>query len=460
MSKKKGIFMEVTSDILEDLFKIYLSSIDSYNAKILQTINEKYTIIDKNMLAVYLYMKILEDNKDKNKKAIEVLSNYMLKQLIYSETGNLSLEISDKSKVPYYTELLDRLILEKFEYKNRILKELKYNYKMIPHNEYSDLLIFCEDIAEYSILNKLYITGNREAEKNLTEKKNKILSLEFENEEENSIGNVSSNVNGTKKQKEKFKQKEIYTKDKKEIVNLIRDGKFENSVYGNLVSIALKLRDVYRYSTIIVTIPENVLFHQYTIAVTSLILAEYLNEKLGESIDIGAIIEKSLFHDFCEFKGNEIVTQFKNYNADTIKMFAEIEAEDENELKELLGINLYLIITNAKMGAEGYVLDMLDKMLGIMKLCIEIGYMNNLTCIRVYSIYQERFKRFLRVYKMDELKNKDFYIDLIRESYIYVKNFMIETNVEYFLKYFTEEELKEYRKEIKDLKENKELFLK
>jgi hypothetical protein len=61
---------------------------------------------------------------------------------------------------------------------------------------------------------------------------------------------------------------------------------------------------------------------------------------------------------------------------------------------------------------------------------------------------------------MDELKNKDFYIDLIRESYIYVKNFMIETNVEYFLKYFTEEELKEYRKEIKDLKENKELFLK
>jgi hypothetical protein len=182
---------------------------------------------------------------------------------------------------------------------------------MIPHNEYSDLLIFCEDIAEYSILNKLYITGNREAEKNLTEKKNKILSLEFENEEENSIGNVSSNVNGTKKQKEKFKQKEIYTKDKKEIVNLIRDGKFENSVYGNLVSIALKLRDVYRYSTIIVTIPENVLFHQYTIAVTSLILAEYLNEKLGESIDIGAIIEKSLFHDFCEFKGNEIVTQFK-----------------------------------------------------------------------------------------------------------------------------------------------------
>jgi hypothetical protein len=37
---------------------------------------------------------------------------------------------------------------------------------------------------------------------------------------------------------------------------------------------------------------------------------------------------------------------------------------------------------------------------------------------------------------------------------------MVEFNLEYFLKYFTEEELNEYRKEIKDLKENKELFLK
>ena len=35
------------NDIIEDLFKIYLSSIDSYNAKIYQVVNDKYTIIDK-----------------------------------------------------------------------------------------------------------------------------------------------------------------------------------------------------------------------------------------------------------------------------------------------------------------------------------------------------------------------------------------------------------------------------
>lgn len=64
--------------ILDDLFKIYLSSIDSYNSKILQTINEKYTIIDKSTLAVYLYVKILEDRNEKEKLAIDTLTNYLV----------------------------------------------------------------------------------------------------------------------------------------------------------------------------------------------------------------------------------------------------------------------------------------------------------------------------------------------------------------------------------------------
>ena len=93
--------------ILDDLFKIYLSSIDSYNSKILQTINEKYTIVDQAMLAVYLYIKILEDRGEKDSIAIETLSNYLLKQIIYGETGNLALEITDKSKLDFYHKVID-----------------------------------------------------------------------------------------------------------------------------------------------------------------------------------------------------------------------------------------------------------------------------------------------------------------------------------------------------------------
>ena len=43
-------------EIIEDLFKIYNSLIDSNNVIIYQTINQKYTSIDKSMLTAYLYI--------------------------------------------------------------------------------------------------------------------------------------------------------------------------------------------------------------------------------------------------------------------------------------------------------------------------------------------------------------------------------------------------------------------
>ena len=144
-------------DIIEDLFKIYLANIDSYNSKIHQTINDKYTIIDKAMIVTYLFVKIIEDRNEKNQEVTEVLSNYLLKQSIYSETGNLEFEIADKSKIKLYCDILNKLILEKFEYKNRLMKKLKYNYKDIELNKYSELLVFLEDIAEFTIFQKMIL---------------------------------------------------------------------------------------------------------------------------------------------------------------------------------------------------------------------------------------------------------------------------------------------------------------
>jgi len=107
-------------EYIEDLLKIYNSSIDSYNSKIMQTLNGKYTIIDKAMLASYLYIKILTKLKIEEKISKEVLKNYLLKQIIYGETGNLSLEISDKSIEKTCKEVIEKLIIDKFESKNKI----------------------------------------------------------------------------------------------------------------------------------------------------------------------------------------------------------------------------------------------------------------------------------------------------------------------------------------------------
>lgn len=425
------------NDIIEDLFKIYMSCIDSYNSKIHQTINNKYTIIDKSMIAIYLFIKIIEDRKESNEEVTEVLSNYLLKQVIYSETGNLAFEISDKSKIDVYNEILDKLIIEKFEYKNRIMKKLKYSYKNIKLNKYSELLMFLEDIAEFVIIEKITLNEDKE-DIFLNKIKNKIIN-----------------------QLKALKINDYFYKEKKTIIDLIIDDKFSQSEYGNLINVALNLKDVYRYSHVTIQIPENVLFHQFTITVASLILAQYCNKEFKENIDIYTIISKSLFHDFSEYKGTEIITAFKNYNDITKKMFAEIEENDEKELKEKIGKNLYIIISEYKNGAEGFISEIIDKMLGIMKLWIEVGYFNNYTVIKtIDAIYQERFKKFLKIEKIDELKNKKFYLDLLREDYIYVKEHLIEKNLEIFFKYFTKDELKKYREEIKLLKENPESFLK
>ena len=426
------------NDIIEDLFKIYLSSIDSYNSKIYQTINDKYTVVDKSMLTIYLFIKIIEDKNEKNKEVTDVLTNYVLKQAIYGETGNLSFEIKDKTKVGLYHEILEKLILEKFEYKNRIMQKLKYNYKNIPTNQYNELLTFLENIAEYVILQKMILRGNQEAIPTFNNIKNKIIDQ---------FKNINSN--------------DYFYLEKKTIINLIIENKLNESQYGNLMDVALNLKDVYRYSSIPSQLPENVLFHQYTVAVLGLLLAEYCKKELREEIDIYTLLVKSLFHDFSEYKGTEIITQIKNYNETTKKMFAEIEEEDQKDLETKIGINLYNIILQFGQGAEGYISEMIDKMLGIMKLWVEVGYFHNYTFIKtIVSIFQDRFKRFLKIEKINELKNKSFYLELLREYYIYIKEHLVEKDVEYFLRYFTREELKQFRAEIALLKSNPETFLK
>ena len=426
------------NDIIEDLLKIYISCCDSYNSKINQTINDKYTIIDKSMLSIYLFIKILEDRNEKNQEAIDILKNYILKQVIYSETGNIVFEIEDKSKVELYNEILDELVIEKFAYKNRIMKYLKYNYIKIKPNQYSKLLSFLEDIAEYSIFQKLAFRGNQEANQVVQKIKNKIIN-----------------------QSKELDINDYFYKEKQEIIDLIEKGELFESQYGKLNSVALNLRDVYRYSNLPSQLPENVLLHQYTMTVMSIMLAEYCNNNLRDNIDLYTIIVKSLFHDFGEYKGTEIITHFKNYNEVTKKMFAEIEAKDEKDLEDQIGTNLYLIICNYKNGLEGYLSEVIDKMLGIMKLWVEVGYFNNNTYIKsINSIYQERFKRFLRIENMENVQNKDFYLNLLRKYYIYIKEHLVEKDINYFLKYFTEEELQQFRDEIKSLKNNPSEFLK
>ena len=134
-------------------------------------------------------------------------------------------------------------------------------------------------------------------------------------------------------------------------------------------------------------------------------------------------------------------------------MFAEIEENDEKELEKLLGKDIYKIISEYKNGKEGYIADILDKILGIMKLWVEVGYMNNYTYIKsLCSVYQGRFSKFKNIDRIEELKDKDFLLEFLKNAYVYVKENLVNANPKILAIYFTEEEIKEFKEEISYLK--------
>ena len=119
-------------------------------------------------------------------------------------------------------------------------------------------------------------------------------------------------------------------------------------------------------------------------------------------------------------------------------MFAEIEENDEKELKLLIGNDLYTIIDNYVIGKEGYIADILDKILGIMKIWIEVGYMSNYTYIKaICSLFRERFEKFKDLSRLEEMKDKKFLLKFLKESYIYIKQNLINVNEKILFKYFT-----------------------
>lgn len=86
--------------------------------------------------------------------------------------------------------------------------------------------------------------------------------------------------------------------------------------------------------------------------------------------------------------------------------------------------------------------------------------MGNQTYIKsICSVFQSRFKRFKKVEKIDSLKNKEFYLDLVKYCYIYVKEHLLEYNPTLLLQYYTKQEQEEMRREIAEIKEDKTKFL-
>ena len=424
-------------DIIGDLTNIYLACIDSYTPRWRQTIDDKYKVMDKCLLAVYLYVLIIENREINNASSTQTLVNYLTRQAIYSEVGNLQYETKDTEKMHIFNETMEKVVMDRFQYLNNRLKTLKFPYKTIVENDYTKLIQFLEDISDYSIMKKIIHRGNKEAVNIYSDKCKHIKNL---------LNTISRN--------------DMFYKEKMEIIELIENEKFEDSIYGRLVSVLLNLKDVHRFSITSLLVDENVLFHQFMVAITSLCIAIYANNNLNENFDIYKTIVISLFHDFGEYTGAEITSHIKKYNETTKKMFGEIEEAFEKQLRNKLGNKIYNYIKAMNENEpESYVCELMDKIHPFIKLYLEAYYYSNYTLVRQATfVYSKKLQIFSRIDDIDGISNKSFFKNLLIQHYIYLKEGILDANATIRSKYFTEDEIKKVRDEIKMLRENPESF--
>lgn len=435
--------IEKYKDITEDLFKIYLSIIDVNKIKVFQNINDKYTVIDKTMITSYIYLKCLNDFDRSYENGISVLINNLLKPIIFSETGNICIDLDEYNDSKLFETVINNLMEEKLEYKNRLLKYIKiefendYNDKI--YEEYKNLWNECEIVSEIFILLELYLTGNEYAYEKINERINKYYLL---------YANLEVCGNKISKIIEEFKT--ILTDNKQVLINKLKTNKIISEYY-KLIQVPLRLKNVMRYSQILLLVEEDVLIHTYIDTIINLLVCRYLIRQ-GENINKLELVIKCLFHDFGEYKGNEIITHIKSYSNKTKEIFSKIEEKDENDLKYLIGDEFLNIVKSYKIGCTGYISDVVDKILGVMKVYIEAEYMGNYNAIKtINALYRGRIEKFNNFEKVESLKDKKFLKNLVDYVFMYIKGNLLNKYKDSMLtNYYTKKELEDLAAEINE----------
>ena len=430
---------DIYSNIIEDMYKIYLFGIDSNYVRRNQPINNKYTTIDETMLSVYIYLKILEKSKFQNDNKYKVIANALIKQLVNSQTGNMGVDVENKEELDLYNRVKKDIINEKIAYMNRNLKVLKIN---LEDTEEDNIFKFSEELAALFILINIYLSGN-ELSYNYIEKKIEFLSKYNLDNVPNCINEIKDFITSVLPQNLENKQ------------NLINCLKTHNQMreFYNLVSVANNLMNVYRFSQSHLIIPGNVMFHQYINTVMATIIINYLHTQGEDFINKDKALIINLFHDFGEYKGNEIISSMKSYSKESKKMYEDIEERDENELKNLIGNEFFNLIKQYKTDKEGYIIGIIDKIIGIMKVLIEFEFYQNKNMLRMFKPDEcKRFEKFYNYEKVEESKNKYFYTNLLKLHYIYIINKFLKHEEDMYI-YWSKEEILAIRDSIEKEKE-------
>lgn len=417
--------------LISDMYKIYLYCIDSNNVRKFQPINNKYTTIDTTMLACYIFFELVQDENLNINDAKLIIGNELIKKLINYSTGNLEVEMENLEQKRIYNKVKNMVFAEKMEDLNKHLEVLKIKLAPIENSELLYLFNVSEELADLFILLDLYLNGNELAYDFII---NKINTFKIENTNKKNLlilfDDVMKNIDNKQKLLAILKQNNIY----------------------NLVRVALNLRNVSRFSQLYLIVPENVLFHTYENTIMIYVLCDYLKE-IGENFDKYEVVFKSLFHDFTEYSGNEIISCMKQFSQETQNLVNHVEQCDKNNLRALIGDYNLEIVQSYKKDYTGYIADLVNKITGIMKTLIEVKYYNNFTMLKNQTGNEcKRFEKFYDYTRIESSNNKSFYTNLLKLHYIYILETFLE-NENIMVTYFTQDEISYIKSRIQIEKE-------
>ncbi len=140
-----------------------------------------------------------------------------------------------------------------------------------------------------------------------------------------------------------------------------------------------KMSAIDRYSQTRLINPESVLEHTGWVCMACLFMGEKLNE-IGEGIDMGLLLSKAAIHDVEEVVTGDIASPTKYYSQELTDEIQSLERYAATKILAPLDIeSIKGLWFKSKVGKEGYIVMLADKLAVAYKVNQEVSHFGNQT---------------------------------------------------------------------------------
>ena len=190
-----------------------------------------------------------------------------------------------------------------------------------------------------------------------------------------------------------------------------------STIVRKINSIANVMSTIDRYSQIKLINPESVLEHTGYVCFCSLTIANKLILE-GEEINIGGLLSRATLHDVEEIVIGDIAAPTKYWSPKVTSTIKNIETEAAFAVLSNLDPTktLFSIWASAKLGKEGFIVALADKLAVVYKVSQEInGYSNHTLKEHIHGLIPA-LEKFYESDNICVIDNKHIIVDILDEA--------------------------------------------